>query len=128
MNRRSESDDKVALYSCARCGGVNVQSLEWVDANLPVVVGTNEGCNDDDTWCEDCEDHTGLKVNRVAKEEFARRCGFSRAIIYFYCADTNRPDEQSMVKMCQVLDVPFEEGLAQYTPKKAGRPAATKGR
>jgi ribosome-binding protein aMBF1 (putative translation factor) len=61
----------------------------------------------------------------ISKEEFARRCGLSRALIYFYCNDKNRPDEQSMAKMCQVLGVDLEEGLRQYTPKRNGRPPST---
>jgi ribosome-binding protein aMBF1 (putative translation factor) len=63
-----------------------------------------------------------LEKLEISKEEFARRCGFSRALVYFYCSDKNRPDEQSMAKMCHVLGVDLEEGLRQYTPKRNGRP------
>ncbi len=48
------------LY-CPECGGTNIQIMAWVDAN------TNKYCSDvnnpaetEDTWCEDCEDHTGF--------------------------------------------------------------------
>lgn len=48
------------LY-CPECGGTHVQIMAWVDAN------TNEYCSDvntpaemEDTWCDDCEGHTGL--------------------------------------------------------------------
>lgn len=50
------------LY-CSECGGTNVQIMAWVDAN------TNKYCSDvntpaevEDTWCEDCGDHTGLET------------------------------------------------------------------
>ena len=55
-------------------------------------------------------------------EQFARKCGLSRASLYFYLVDKTRPESSTMKKMCEVLGVPFEEGLAQYSPKKIGRP------
>jgi hypothetical protein len=27
-----------------------------------------------------------------------------------------------MLKMCRVFDIPFQEGLRQYVPRKNGRP------
>lgn len=54
-------------------------------------------------------------------ELFARECGLSRAAVYFYCSDKYRPDSTTMKVMCDVLGVPFEEGLAQYTPRQQGR-------
>lgn len=56
-------------------------------------------------------------------ELFARECGLSRAAIYFYINDKNRPESSTMKVMCDVLGVPFEQGLAQYTPRAVGRPA-----
>lgn len=42
------------LY-CPFCGGTNVQLMTWVNPN------TNEYCSDvEDTWCDDCEEHTSL--------------------------------------------------------------------
>ena len=64
----------------------------------------------------------------ISVETFSRMCGLSKASIYFYMADTTRPDEQSMAKICHALGVPLEEGLAQYTPKYKGRPRGTTGR
>lgn len=63
-----------------------------------------------------------LQEKKWSVEEFANACGLSRAIVYFYLADTHRPTEETMVRMCQVLGVPLEEGLAQYTPRIHGRP------
>lgn len=59
------------LY-CPQCGGTNVQVMAWVDAN------TNEYCSDvntppeiEDTWCDDCEDHTGLRTLKELWEDFS---------------------------------------------------------
>lgn len=60
---------------------------------------------------------TGLTVEQVA-----HRIGVSRTMVYEYLADDARPSEQTMLKLCRLLKVPFEEGLAQYVPKKNGRP------
>ena len=55
-------------------------------------------------------------------EHFANLCGLSRAQIYFYRNDQDRPKESTMAKMCYILGVPFEQGLRQYVPKKVGKP------
>ena len=62
-----------------------------------------------------------LEAGGWSVENFARECGLSRAIIYFYMNDRYRPDEQQMITMCRVLGVPSEEGFAQYTPRHRGR-------
>jgi transcriptional regulator with XRE-family HTH domain len=63
-----------------------------------------------------------LKEKGLSVEAFARQCGLTRTSIYFFRADKNRPNEQTMIRMCQVLGVPAEEGFAQYTPNQVGRP------
>lgn len=50
---------------CSQCGGKNVQIRAWIDANTNKYIG-DAVCDDGDTWCEDCEDHTGL----VMKSEY----------------------------------------------------------
>jgi len=50
---------------CSQCGGKNVQIHAWVDANTNKYIG-DDMWDDGDTWCEDCEDHTGL----VMKSEY----------------------------------------------------------
>ena len=64
-----------------------------------------------------------LVERQMTIEGFARQCGLSRAAVYFYISDKNRPESTNMKKMCDVLEVPFEEGLRQYTPRASGRPA-----
>jgi transcriptional regulator with XRE-family HTH domain len=68
-------------------------------------------------WLDPKLERMGISV-----EQFARRCGLSRASIYFYCRDITRPDVQSMAKMCEVLGVSLEEGLAQFSARPNGRP------
>ena len=63
-----------------------------------------------------------LEQKGLSLENFAREVGVSRASIYFYMTDKTRPTSVTMKKMCDVLEVPFEEGLAQYTPRPVGRP------
>lgn len=62
----------------------------------------------------------------MSYEQFARAVGVTRSMIYYYIKDRYRPDEQTMIRMCQVLGVPAEEGFAQYTPRKVGRPKGLK--
>ena len=69
-------------------------------------------------WLEPKIEAKGLSV-----EEFSRSVGISRASVYFWFADRTRPDEDVMVRVCRELGVPLEDGLAQYTPRKVGRPA-----
>lgn len=62
------------------------------------------------------------KTAKLTFEQIAHRVGISRTMMYEYVSDLSRPTEQTMLKMCRVLGVPFEQGLSQYTPKKIGRP------
>jgi transcriptional regulator with XRE-family HTH domain len=73
------------------------------------------------TWLPPLIEKTGMSY-----EQFARAVGRTRVMIYNYIKDINRPDEQTMIRMCQVLGVPVEEGMGQYTPRKVGRPLGLK--
>jgi transcriptional regulator with XRE-family HTH domain len=64
---------------------------------------------------------TGLTVEQVA-----HRVGVSRTAIYEYLADESRPNEDTALKLSRVLGVKFEEVLAQYVPRKNGRPRGSK--
>ena len=57
-------------FCCPICGGTNVQIRAWIDPN------TNQYCSDvsdplnqEDTWCLDCDNHTGL----ITAEEFRKK-------------------------------------------------------
>jgi transcriptional regulator with XRE-family HTH domain len=58
----------------------------------------------------------------MSYEQFARAIGVTRAMIYFYMADKNRPTEEVAGRIATVLGVDLAEVLQQYTPKKIGRP------
>ena len=55
-------------------------------------------------------------------EEFGRKVGVTRAAIYHYMTDRNRPTVERMRQIYEALGVPAAEGLAQFTPRIAGRP------
>ena len=51
------------ILVCRDCGTDNIQSLAWVDANTNKYVcnaGLND--NDNDKWCNDCEDYVQFEV------------------------------------------------------------------
>lgn len=59
------------LY-CSVCGGTNIQIMAWVDANtheFDCVV--NDPPEEEDTWCVDCEDHTGVKTLKELWDDFS---------------------------------------------------------
>ena len=44
---------------CSECGSTNVEYLVWFNCKTGHL---GEVSNDDeDTWCNDCQEHTGLK-------------------------------------------------------------------
>ena len=77
-----------------------------------------------------------LKKRNLSIKKFALKCGISRATIYTYMRDRNRPEEETMALICKALSetpywqdgkevidkVTLADGLAQYEPRKAGRP------
>lgn len=65
-----------------------------------------------------------LEELQMSVEELANKCGISRAILYAYFSDRHRPSGEIMVRICNALGRPLEEGLQQYTPKRVGRPTS----
>ena len=57
MKKKVEITD--TTLCCKVCGGLNVERKVWADANTDEVL-EDVSDNDEDTWCRDCEDHTGL--------------------------------------------------------------------
>lgn len=60
------------LY-CPECGGTNVQVQAWVNANTKEFCGFINGpfFDEDDCWCEDCEDHVELCILKELWDKFA---------------------------------------------------------
>lgn len=53
---------KKYVYCCSQCGGSNIMILDWVDPNTNQYIGGND---DDECWCEDCEETTKIKAIEV---------------------------------------------------------------
>jgi len=47
---------------CSQCGGSNIMILDWVDPNTNQYIGGND---DNEGWCEDCEENTKIKAIEV---------------------------------------------------------------
>lgn len=59
------------LY-CPQCGGTNVQIMAWIDANTHKYCSIiNNPPEEDDTWCDDCEEHTGLSTLKELWDDFS---------------------------------------------------------
>lgn len=70
-----------------------------------------------DTWLPDKIRDCGLTV-----QEFADQAGLSRSALYHFMKDKRRPDDRTISKICKFLNLPIEEGKAQYTRNMPGRP------
>jgi transcriptional regulator with XRE-family HTH domain len=75
-----------------------------------------EDYNNIKPWLIPLIDAKGMSI-----EDLAKAIGVTRAAIYFYLNDKTRPTEQTMIRICQVLERPVEEGMSQYIPRRAGR-------
>lgn len=81
-------------------------------------------------WIEKMCKDAGLPIYKVAN-----RAGVSRAIIYNWMIDRNRPDEDTLLRVAQVFadhtgrksEEIFAEGLTQYTTRPKGRPRGSGG-
>ena len=47
------------MIRCAKCNGVNVEQLAWVDPNNDVTIDIafEEDQSIQNNWCRDCEEH-----------------------------------------------------------------------
>lgn len=60
------------LY-CPECGGTNVRVMAWVDVNTKKYRSTiNMPVEVEDTWCDDCEDHTGCITLQELWNDFSK--------------------------------------------------------
>lgn len=67
-----------------------------------------------------------IKSTGFTTEQIAHRTKISRTMMYEYLSDDARPNEDTALRLSKVLGVKYEELLAQYTPKKNGRPRGSK--
>lgn len=55
---KANNGEKRKRFVCSECGGANLQVRAWVDINTNEYVSD---CDDDEVWCEDCEDFVTVK-------------------------------------------------------------------
>ncbi len=67
-----------------------------------------------------------LEELQMTVEELALEVGVQPKTIYRYFTDERRPSPQVMGKICSYLGIPFEEGRAQYSTNRIGRPSGAK--
>ena len=53
-------------------------------------------------------------------------CDLTRSVFYYYIHDHKRPSPETLRRMCEVLEVTYEEGLEQVDPREPHRPAGMK--
>lgn len=68
-----------------------------------------------------------LAEKEITVEHFAWKAKISRVSIYYYLSGHSKPSTQTMVRICQELGVPLEEGFRQFSPSTIGRPKGSGG-
>ena len=55
------------IFVCAKCGSEEIQAKAWIYLNTEEVCSCCDIMNEqDDYWCEDCEEHCDI----ITKEEY----------------------------------------------------------
>jgi transcriptional regulator with XRE-family HTH domain len=67
-----------------------------------------------------------LHENGLSVEQFARKIGLTRTMVYYYIAGKSAPTAKTLRLICEVLDIPFEEGLRYCKPVESGRQVQTR--
>ena len=53
------------LIVCSKCKGTNIKIMDWVDPNSGEWLGGSEPPEPCDTYCDTCEDSTGVETNKI---------------------------------------------------------------
>jgi DNA-binding phage protein len=61
-----------------------------------------------------------LKSEGLSVEQFARKLGVSRTMVYFYLEDHSRPTAAALHKICEEVGITYEKGLTYCTPRTSG--------
>ena len=62
-----------------------------------------------------------LRVKGLSVEALARKMGLTRMAVYRYLTDQGRPSLKSLMKMCEILEVPLADGASYVTHRNPGR-------
>lgn len=63
-----------------------------------------------------------LTLRGLSVERLARASSITRTAVYFYIDGKCRPTHATLLRMCRVLEVSYEEGVKYCTPATVGRP------
>ena len=63
-----------------------------------------------------------LERKGLSVEKFARAIGVTRTSVYNYINDKKRPTTETLRRISEALELPFEEMLTFCTPSKVGHP------
>jgi transcriptional regulator with XRE-family HTH domain len=63
-----------------------------------------------------------LALRGLSVEKLALQIKLTRTALYYYINGVSRPTVPVLRRMCEALEVPYEEGLAYCTPATIGRP------
>lgn len=55
------------IWTCKNCGSINVEHRVWRKLNEPDKI-SGEISDDEDTWCNSCEQHAGVELVEVHPE------------------------------------------------------------
>jgi DNA-binding phage protein len=61
-----------------------------------------------------------MKKRGMSVENLAKKAGLSRMTIYAWFDDSNRPDTQSLARVCKVLKLPLTKALRMYSVRSQG--------
>jgi transcriptional regulator with XRE-family HTH domain len=70
------------------------------------------GYNNIEKWLIPILAERGLTI-----EQFSYLVDLNKSTLYHYFRDIIRPSPEVMARICNVLGVPEEEGMRQYTPR-----------
>jgi DNA-binding Xre family transcriptional regulator len=63
-----------------------------------------------------------LAKKNLSVERLALAAGLKRTSVYHYIAKNRRPTPETLRRLCEVLEISYDEGLKYCTPGKMGRP------
>lgn len=58
------------ITKCAKCGGISIQVLAWVDPDTGIYIADSGGNGIAKNWCSDCEEHVDfIKVDETDEKD-----------------------------------------------------------
>lgn len=57
------------MLVCEECGGTNIETKAWVDANTDEVLDSCSDGENEDNWYRDCNQHVKFKVKNPKRKK-----------------------------------------------------------